>query len=128
MTGTSLPIIYRSYIDCLNRQNWAGLEQFVDDDVRHNERLLGLSGYREMLERDFRAIPDLHFDIQFLICEPPRIACRLRFDCAPPGRFLGLDVNGRQVAFTENVFYEFSYRKIAAVWSVIDKVSIEAQL
>jgi hypothetical protein len=42
-------------------------------------------GYREMLEGDFRAIPDLYFDIHLLISEPPRVASRLRFDCTPKG-------------------------------------------
>jgi predicted ester cyclase len=32
------------------------------------------------------------------------------------------------VSFVENVFYEFKLSKIASVWSVIDKVAIEAQL
>ena len=26
-----------------------------------------------MLERDFEAVPDLYFDIQLLICEPPTL-------------------------------------------------------
>ena len=38
-------------------------------------------GYREMLERDFYDIPDLCFDIQLLISDPPYIASRLEFDC-----------------------------------------------
>ena len=81
-----------------------------------------------MLERDFTDIPDLAFAIALLICDPPLIAARLAFDCRPKGRFLGLEVNGRRIAFTENVFYEFTDGKIAAVWSVIDKAAIEAQL
>lgn len=81
-----------------------------------------------MLERDFREIPDLHFRVQLLVCEPPRIASRLGFDCTPKGRFLGLEVNGRKVAFAENVFYEFEEGKIRAVWSIIDKAAIERQL
>ena len=63
MTDASLSTIYREYIDCLNRQDWAELEQFVHDEVHYNGEPIGLSGYREMLERDFREIPDLHFDI-----------------------------------------------------------------
>lgn len=128
LTETNLPTIYRGYINCLNRQDWAELGQFVHDDVHHNDQPIGLSGYREMLEKDFRDIPDLHFNIHLLICESPHIACRLGFDCTPRGRFLGLDVNGRKVSFTENVFYRFGGRKIEAVWSVIDKAAIEAQL
>jgi len=128
LTDTSLSTIYREYIDCLNRQDWAELEQFVHDEVHYNGESIGLSGYREMLERDFREIPDLHFDIHLLICEPPHVASRLRFDCTPKGSFLGLEVNGRKVSFAENVFYEFDERKIKAAWSIIDKAAIEAQL
>jgi predicted ester cyclase len=128
MADPSLANVYRAYIDCLNRQDWVELGQFVHGEVRYNGQLIGLSGYREMLERDFREIPDLHFNIQLLICEPPRIASRLGFDCTPKGSFLGLEINGRKVSFAENVFYEFDGQKIKAVWSIIDKAAIEAQL
>jgi predicted ester cyclase len=128
MTGANLSDHYRGYIDCLNKQDWPKLGQFVDDDVHYNGQRIGLSGYREMLERDFREIPDLHFDIQLMISDPPYIAARLGFDCKPKGEFLGLPVNGKRVSFAENVFYEFRRERIAQVWSVIDKAAIEAQL
>jgi predicted ester cyclase len=128
VTRAGLSDVYRDYIACLNRQDWPKLGQFVDDDAEHNGRPFGLSGYRQMLERDFREIPDLHFDIHLLICEPPHIASRLQFDCSPKGDFLGLPVNGRKVSFAENVFYEFRGAKIWRVWPVIDKHAIEAQL
>ncbi|KWA24162.1 ester cyclase [Burkholderia territorii] len=128
MTKSDLAMHYRAYIDCLNRQDWPALGQYVADNVIHNDRPLGLAGYRAMLEQDFRDIPDLHFEIRLLVCEPPRIACRLRFACAPRGRFLGLAVDGKRITFAENVFYEFHDGKIRQVWSVIDKTAIEAQL
>lgn len=128
MTRDDLANAYRAYIACLNRQDWSALGQFVHDDVTHNARPLGLSGYRAMLEQDFRDIPDLRFEIEMLISEPPRIAARLKFDCTPVGTFLGLAINGRRVSFCENVFYEFRDGKIWRVWSVIDKAAIEAQL
>jgi predicted ester cyclase len=81
-----------------------------------------------MLEKDFYEIPDLYFDIQLLISDPPYIASRLKFDCTPKGKFLGLQVDGKRVSFSENVFYEFRGEKIWQVWSVIDKPAIEAQL
>ena len=82
----------------------------------------------EMLIGDFRAIPDLSFNIHLLISEPPRVASRLSFDCRPTGILFGLPVNGKRIAFTENVFYEFRDQRIEKVWSVIDKAAIEAQL
>jgi len=125
---TDLCDIYRDYIACLNKQDWLKLEKFVHDDVYYNGRRIGISGYREMLERDFHEIPDLYFDVQLLISDPPHIASRLGFDCTPKGKFLGLHVSGKRVSFTENVFYEFRREKIEQVWSVIDKAAIEAQL
>ena len=128
MTKIGLAEIYRAYIDCLNTRDWQRLGEFVDAHAVHNGRRIGLSGYRDMLERDFREIPDLSFNIQLLVCDPPHVAAQLAFDCAPKGDFLGLAVNGRRVSFAENVFYEFRAEKICEVWSVIDKTAIEAQL
>ena len=128
MNKTDLAKIYRDYIACLNSQDWSKLGQFVDDDVRHNARQIGLAGYREMLVNDFYEIPDLNFNIDLLISDPPHVASRLKFDCTPRAKFLGLPVNGKRVSFTENVFYEFRGEKIWQVWSVIDKAAIEVQL
>ncbi len=63
-----------------------------------------------------------------MVVEPPRVACRLAFDCTPRGRFCGLHVDGRRVRFTENVFYRFEDERIAEVWSIIDAAAIAAQL
>lgn len=89
--------LYRDYIACLNQQDWRRFGRFVDDEVQHNGRRLGLSGYRAMLQQDFAAIPDLRFDIRLQVAEPPLIASRLAFDCTPKGTSLGLPVNGRRV-------------------------------
>ena len=128
MIQADLSDIYRNYIACLNKQDWQKLEQFVAEEVYYNGRRVGILGYREMLKRDFHEIPDLYFDIQLLISDPPYIASRLDFRCTPKGKFLGLDVNGKRISFAENVFYRFRQEKIEEVWSVIDKAAIETQL
>lgn len=81
-----------------------------------------------MLEGDFRAIPDLSFNIVLLVCEAPHVACRLTFDCTPVGTLFDLPVNGRRVRFDENVFYEYRDGVIREVRSVIDKTAIAGQL
>ncbi|MDP9126172.1 MAG: ester cyclase [Pseudomonadota bacterium] len=128
MTDSELADFYRDYLACLNGQDWPSLAQFVAHDVVHNGRAFGLAGYRAMLEKDFEDIPDLRFAIEMMTCDPPSIAARLAFDCTPKGEFQGLPVNGRRVTFSESVFYELHDRKIAQVWSVVDKAGIEAQL
>ena len=96
MLEAGLADVYRNYIGCLNTQDWPNLGRFVDDGVRYNGNLIGLAGYRAMLERDFHDIPDLYFNIELLVSDPPYLASRLRFDCAPTGMFLGLPVNGKR--------------------------------
>lgn len=125
---THLPGVYRDYIACLNRRDWMSLGRYVDGEVHYNGQRVGLAGYRAMLEKDVEAIPDLHFDIQLLVSDPPFVASRLFFDCMPKGELFGLPVNGKRVSFSENVFYEFAGGTIIRVWSVIDKQAIEAQL
>ena len=71
MIKTDLSDLYRDYIACLNKQDWPKLGQFVHDEVIHNGRRVGLSGYLEMLESDFDEIPDLYFNIRMLISDPP---------------------------------------------------------
>jgi predicted ester cyclase len=128
MTKSELSNVYRDYIACLNRQDWPSLGRFVHEDVKRNGEQLGLSGYRRMLESNFAEIPDLSFNVELLVSDPPYIASRLLFNCTPKERFLGLDAHGRRVSFAENVFYEFREEKIVQVWSVLDKDTIEAQL
>jgi len=128
MTSADLRSIYQAYLHCLNAQDWSRLGEFVDDEVSHNDRPFGVAGYQAMLQNDFLQIPDLRFEAELLVCEPPFIAARLKFVCSPKGRFVDLPVNGRAVSFTENVFYEFKADRIKRVWSVIDKTAIEAQL
>jgi predicted ester cyclase len=127
-TAEELRDRYHGYIDCLNRQDWRHLSDYVGDEVERNGEAVGLAGYRKMLESDFAAIPDLSFKIDFLVSEPPYIAARLIFDCTPKGELFGLPVNGKRVVFSENVFYRFSNNKIETVWSVIDQAAIAAQL
>ena len=49
MTRDRLAERYRAYIDCLNRQDWARLGDFVHDRVRYNDVQIGLDGYLRML-------------------------------------------------------------------------------
>lgn len=128
MAPEDLKLVYHSYITCLNSQDWKSLGLFVAPDVEYNGSIIGLGGYCRMLEGDFKAIPDLRFNIDLLISEPPTIACRLLFHCTPTGKLFDIPVNGRRVQFSENVFYEYGSDLITKVWSVIDTAAIRQQV
>jgi predicted ester cyclase len=128
MREDNLVATYRRYIDCLNDRHLDRLGEFVDEDVEYNGSRIGLAGYRAMLEGNYRDIPDLRFSVQLVVAGATTIGARLNFDCTPTSSFLGLDIDGRRVSFSENVFYEYVGGRIRYVWSVLDKGAIEAQL
>ncbi len=101
--------------------------EYVADDVVHNGRALGLSGYRAMLEGDTHAIPDLEFVPEFLLADDRVVSCRLVFHCTPQHAFLGFGPTGQRVSFVEHVFYRFDDRRIGEVWSLIDRDAIRQQ-
>ncbi|QYD67036.1 ester cyclase [Paraburkholderia edwinii] len=119
--------VYRGFIACLNRQDWSTLEHFVDD-LRYNDKQIGLSGYRKMMTQFCDEIPDVYFELAKLVSQPPLLASRLVFNCTPRGTFLGLPTRGKRISFAENAIYAFQDDRIREVWSVLDKTSIDAQL
>lgn len=128
MSTQTLAGVYRRYLECLNERRWDALREFVSDDVVHNGRPLGLRGYREMLEADIAAVPDLEYITELVVVQDDLVASRLMFRCTPQRSFLGFEPTGTPISFAEHVFYRFRGTKIAEVWSLIDTEAIAAQL
>ena len=128
MPNTTVRDLYLAYIACLNAQDWDELARYVGAGVTYNGQALGFAAYRQARQDEFRDIPDLRFDVQVLAADGSTVASRLHFNITPRGTFLGLPVNGRRIAFAEHAFYTFEAEKIVAVWSILDKAAIEAQL
>ena len=113
VSRTDLADLYRDYIACLNKQDWPILGRFVHDEVHHNCRRIRLAGYREMLERDFLEIPDLHFNIQLLISDPPYVASScLEFDCSPEGRIPAVCKNVREFLLLRMYFMNLRMKRL----------------
>ncbi|WP_134088895.1 ester cyclase [Olivibacter sp. XZL3] len=73
-------------------------------------------------------MPDLYYDVDLLVVNADTIACRIKFNCTPSGEFLGVNVNGKKVSFSEHVFYRLIDGKISEVLSLIDKDAIKKQV
>jgi predicted ester cyclase len=128
MTRETLTDVYHRYLECLNGRRWDDLGEFVADDVTHNDRPLGASGYRAMLEEDVRTIPDLRFVPDRVVAEGDAVACRLIFRCTPQRPFLGFEPTGAPITFAEHAFYTFRDHRIVEVSSLLDTRAVAAQL
>jgi steroid delta-isomerase-like uncharacterized protein len=123
-----LEVVYRSYLAALNERRFDDLIEFVHDELTYNGSSLTRAGYRDLLAADADAIPDLHYDARIVVATGDRVACRLLFECTPQRPFLGFTPNGKRLTFAEHVFYDFRDGRIAAVTSMIDRYTIQAQL
>ena len=128
MNTEEVKAFYCRYIDCLNRHQLDELDQFVNQTLTYNNNVISLYDYQGMLAQNFRDIPDLYFAIDFLLAAENHVASRLLFNCKPVGAFMGIAIFGKNVIFTEHVFYELHNGKISKVWSLIDKDAIREQV
>jgi predicted ester cyclase len=128
MTNADLETRYRAYLDALNERRIDDLVHYVQDELSYNGETMTRRQYQDLIAADITAIPDLFFDAQIIVASGDRVACRLVFDCTPQHEFLGFSPSGERLRFAEHVFYYFRDGRIAAVWSLIDRPAIEAQL
>lgn len=119
---------YRRYLDALNERRFGDLEDLLHEELTYNGEGLGRGDYVAQRREEASRIPDLHYAIDLLVVEADQVACRIAFDCAPRGEFLGIQVNAQRITFVEHVFYRFRDGRIADVWSLIDTTSIKEQL
>jgi len=128
VSHATLEATYLAYLDALNARRFDDLADYVCDELTYNDESLTRRQYADMIAGDARAVPDLHFDAQLLVVADDTVACRLWFTCTPTSTFFGCTPTGRPISFGEHVFYRFEGRRIAHVWSLIDRAAIAAQL
>jgi len=128
MTENHVGDRYRGYLACLNEKRFGDLAEFVHDSVAHNDRMLTVVEFQDLLRRDAAEIPDLYYEIERLVVEGEQVACRIRFNCTPATSFRGLPSAGRPISFVEHVFYRYQEGRIAQIWSLIDMDAIRDQL
>jgi predicted ester cyclase len=128
LSAVDLRTHYLNYIAVLNERRFDDLRDFVADELVYNGEPMSVGQYRRLLESDVRSIPDLYFAVEQLVVEDGDVACRLRFDCTPVGRFKGFEADGSRIEFTEHVFYRFRDGYISQVWSLLDIEALQRQM
>lgn len=83
MPHASLEATYLAYLDALNDRRFSDLDEFVQDELTYNDKVLTRQEYADMIAADIRAVPDLRFDAHLLLTDDDVVACRLWFDCTP---------------------------------------------
>lgn len=112
--------VYRNYIRAILDHDVDSMDQYVSAHVVHNGTQLGLEGYKALLRRNIIE-NDMHIEIKRLIADESHVAAVLIFTTGSSTKGLaGIDFDGQQFSYAENVIYDFVDGKIAEVHSLID--------
>jgi predicted ester cyclase len=128
MSPDEMRAFYRQYNAYCNEHNFAALDQFVAEDVRVNNRFVGLRHYRRSLERTVEAFPDYRWQLEHLIVEGEWLSARFTDTGTHRGEFLCVAATGKPVRTMEFDVYRVVEGKIAEVWGTADNLTILTQI
>lgn len=124
--SSTLVDVYRNYIKAVLNHDLDRISDYVSENVVHNGKQLGLSGYKELLLRNIMH-PNVKIDIKRLVADDSHVAALLIFTTSKQTQELvGISLKDDQFSYAENVFYDFSDSKIIAVHSLFDIDTVRA--
>lgn len=123
-----LAVIYQRYIETILKHDLDALYEFVDEHVVHNQRRLGLNGYKQLIQNNIIE-PNCGIEIVRLVADDSHVASNLLFTI-PKGTtdFLGLKVDGQEFTVNECVIYDFKDAKIVNVISCHDSDKVKSHV
>jgi steroid delta-isomerase-like uncharacterized protein len=126
--------IVERYYGELNRGNLAVVDELIEETyIAHDPSLPadmreGIDKLKIMIERTRAAFPDQRIELDDMIGEGDRVACRLKFVGHLVGEWDGHPYDGREVSFTGMGMYRIADGKIAEGWFNFDQHGFMRQL
>jgi steroid delta-isomerase-like uncharacterized protein len=126
--------IVRRFIDAVNRQEFAALDDLVAARVVRHSGTAGQPRIRSrralvaFLRGEAKAFPDARETIRCLIAEGNRVAAHLRFRGTQRGAMGPFRASGKTAAADFLCIYRLEGGKIAEVWTEWDALGFLAQL
>ncbi len=131
-TEENKALVRRFYDEVFNKQNLAGINDFLDPHIIEHSLPPnlpgGIKGSRQLIGMYLMAFPDLHLTSEDLIAEGDKVASRLTLQGTHKGEFMGIPPTGRQVSVTGIQILRVTSGKIAENWINLDALGLLQQL
>ncbi|MFE2545697.1 ester cyclase [Actinacidiphila glaucinigra] len=128
MSAEELHDFYLRYVELANKRDFDRMDEFAHDEVIVN----GSPVSRDEMVGFFRyhttAVPDLHWEIQYVIVEGNRIASRLIDTGTPVQEWNGNVPTGASISIAETAFYEIEDGRFKVMWYMMDADALRQQL
>lgn len=126
---------YEILIQALRTGNMAALDALDEiiaaDAVDHNPapgQGPGLAGIKQAFAEFHAAFPDLHFELEDVVAEGDKAACRVTIRGTHRGSFRGVPASGRRINLTGIDLLRFVDGKIVERWGEFDEADLLKQI
>lgn len=126
--------VIRSFVEAINAQDWARLDELVGADFVRHSQAAGPPGVRSRddlkhyLKIEFATFPDACESIADLLAEGDRVAVRQRFRGTQQGAMGPYPPSGRVLEAEYLAIYRLENGRIVEAWAEWDNLSGLAQL
>lgn len=121
----------RKVIDTYNSHELSQFDDLLTDDciiVRNGVEARGREAVKRVIERLYRAFPDIEYRIDDAVASDDKVALRWQGRATHRGEYLGVPATGRQVVYNGITLYELRDKKIARIWVSADLLSLVRDL
>jgi steroid delta-isomerase-like uncharacterized protein len=123
------------YLTALNAHDTAALEALTVPELVNHAAIAeaqGFSGMKRILEKLFKAMPDMTMTCEDLIAEGDRVVCRVRVRGTQTGPFemvrASLPASGRETSTEQIHVFRIAGDKIVEHWAGRDDIGMLRQL
>lgn len=119
-------MIVRAFVDAINAQDWAQLDDLVTPDFQRHSDAAGDPAVQSrddlvaFLQEEATTFPDAHETIEDLIAEDDRVAARHTFRGTQDGPIGPFPPTGRTMKATYLAIYRIEQGRIAEAWAEWD--------
>ncbi len=122
----------RRYLDAIDRQDLAALDQVLSPDYRYHlpgsPEPLDRERHRQFLTTFYAACPDLSHTVEDMIAEGDRVATRATDRGTQRGELMGIPPTGKQFTITGINIVRVAGGRIVEEWVVFDQLGMLQQL
>lgn len=123
-------VLFGRFVQYWNDRDLDGMRSIWSLDLQHHTRTgtLGPEHVAHVMADFMASFPDLHFEIQQLVCEDDLVSARMTARFTHSREFMGVAPTGRTVEVTVMGMVRVEDGKFVEHWNVMDEVHLLAQV
>ena len=116
------------YFDAINARELNTLEAMLTDTVMYGDERLERDEYLELFQANLAVLPEVEVSVTRLVSDGAETVARVTFEGTGKGEYLGHDIDGKEVRWTNTYWFEISDGRIEGYVYNWDQLEFLAQL